>query len=255
MDVPVVPVAPLPGSPSGEAAPPRARPLLVLGMVALVLAVVVAALVAVWGAISPRLTEEEVDTAVLTTLVSEAEASFLVTGTLEFGTTVERENRQRLTIPLTPLELDVGTTTVTVRVPGRVAYGFDVRALTAGDVRLAEDGVVEVDLPDLVVFSVEPLLERAQVRTDATGWARLDAARSGDVAARALREAQRRMRTQAGRHLFDAEAPRVNAARAVARMLTPALQAAGVAAPRYRIRLGDGAALTLEGEGVEVGGG
>ncbi len=233
---------------------PRSRPLVVALVGLFVAVVVVVALYAVWRTVRPGLTEEEVDVAVLTTLVSESEASFLITGTLEFGTTVERENRQRLTVPFTPFDMQVGATRVTVRLPGRVGYGFDVRDIGADDVRLAEDGTVEVDLPELSAFSVEPILERAQVRTDASGWAMIDPERGSGVTTRALGVARQRMRQQADRHLAESQAPRMNAARAVVRMLTPALQAAGATTLRYRVRIGAGAVLELEGEGVEVGG-
>jgi hypothetical protein len=63
------------------------------------------------------------------------------------------------------------------------------------------------------------------------------------------------MREQADRHLSESQAPRMNAARAVARMLTPALRAAGAPSPRFRVRVGEGAVLELAGEGVELGGG
>src|SRR5687767_14231548 len=171
-------IEPTAASTPAPAPAPRSRPLLIALIALFILAVVVIALGAIWRAVRPGLTEEEVDSAVLMTLVRESGASFLVTGTLEFGTTVERENRQRLVVPLTPFDMQIGTTRVRVRLPGRVGYGFDVRELGSDDVRLAEDGFVEVDLPELAVFSVEPILERAEVRSEAAGWALLDAARS-----------------------------------------------------------------------------
>ena len=72
---------------------------------------------------------------------------------------------------------------------------------------------------------------------------------------RALAEARRRMREQAERHLRESDSPRLNAARAVVATLTPALQAAGAPAPRFRVRIGARAVVELEGEGVELGGG
>ena len=211
-------------------------------------------LFAIWRAVRPGLSEEEIDRTVLITLVRESEASFLVTGTLEFGTTVERQNTQRLAVPLVPFDVEIGATRVLVRVPGRVAYGFDVRTIGPDDIRLAEDGVVEVDLPPLNTFSVEPILERAEVRTDASGWARVDPARGARVTRNALASARGRMRDQAERHLAEAREPRINAARAVAEMLTPALVAAGQPAPRYRIRVGEDEVLEF-GSGVSLGGG
>jgi len=226
----------------------RRRVAVVVGAGLLILVVAVAALFAVWRAARPGFTEAEADRIVMMTLVRESRASSLVTGTLEFGTVLERENRQSLSVPFVPFDLDIGATRVAVRVPGRVAYGFDVRALSADDIRLAPDGVVEVDLPRLSTFSVEPILERAEVRTDASGWARVDPERGARVTLNALASARGRMREQAERHLAEASEPRINAARAVAHMLEPALIAAGATPAGFRIRVADGEVLEFGNE-------
>jgi hypothetical protein len=144
------------------------------------------------------------------------------------------------------LRLDLGTTRVRVRLPGRVAYGFDVSVLRPEDIVFGEDGVVEVALPDLSVFSVEPNLEAMEVETD-VGWARTHARSGQQTTQRALQFAQRALREQASTHLIDKTQPRINTAEALQRMLTPALQAAGIAEPRFRFRIGPH--LVMEPEG------
>jgi len=247
----VIPVEPVPAEATAPTAPVRQRRgCLFTGTIAVLVVVVgAAAIAAIIRASLPHLTETDVEQVVLTTLAQETEASFLVTGTLAFGTTVE----QRRTTTFLPgiVDLPVGSEMVTVRVPSRVAYGFDLSDLDANDIRFAEDGTVEVDLPPLRVFSVEPELEDAQIRTEAGGWMRFAPTTDGAEQTRqALAAVRPAARTQAERHLARADQPRTNAARAVVRMLTPPLRAAGLEAPRYRIRLGSGATLTLDGDAV-----
>src|SRR5690606_17382168 len=191
----------------------------------------------------PRLTEETVRTAVVTTLAEEAPASFFVTGTLTFATTVEGRSDKTLLPGL--LNLDLGTTRAEVRVPGRVAYGFDVRRLRPSDIRFTEEGVVEVAMPALEVFSVEPELERAEVRTD-VGWARLHRSSGQRVEEVTLREVRPAMRASAERYLGRSESLRLNTAGALVHLLTPPLEAAGLPSPRFRFRLPGGAVLELD---------
>lgn len=223
-------------------APRRALPRPLVAAVVLVLLAVALA----WAVIAlrPRLTEEEVQAAVVTTLAEEAPASFLVTGTLTFATTVEGRSEKTMLPGL--LNLDLGTTSAEVRVPGRVAYGFDVRALRPEHIRFTEEGVVEVAVPALTVFSVEPELERAELQTE-VGWARLHASSGQRMERLALERVRPAMREAAERHLARSESPRLNTATALARLLTPPLGAAGLASPRFRFRLGDGAVLELDG--------
>src|SRR5690606_8644628 len=201
-----------------------------------------ALVVSVWQ-LRPRLTQEDVQVTVLTTLAEEAPASFYVTGTLRFATTVEGRSEKTLLPGL--LNLDLGTTRAEVRVPGRVAYGFDVRALRPEHIRYGDDGVVEVDVPALQVFSVEPELERAEIRTE-VGWARLHGSSGQEMERRALRAVRPAMRQTAQRHLQTSETPRLHTAEALARLLATPLRAAGLAAPRFRFRLGDGAVYEID---------
>jgi hypothetical protein len=192
----------------------------------------------------PRLVEEDVRQVVVTTIQRESPASFLVTGELDIAATVSVENTRVLFPDLIPLSL--GTTRASVRVPGRVSYGFDVNALRPESIRLAADGVVEVVIPDLQVYAAEPHLDRMEVETS-VGWARLHA-RSGQRAEHtALRHVQEALRRQADAHLESSTQPRLNTAQALTTMLTPPLEAAGLAAPRFRFQIGP--ELVLESDG------
>jgi hypothetical protein len=182
----------------------------------------------------PRFTEDRLREAVMTTLVEETEQSFLVTGTLSYGTAITREQTRILLPGL--LDIPAGTAESTVRVPARASYGFDVRQLRPEHIRFGEDGVVEVDLPALAVFSVEPELENVQIRTR-TGWLRSQRA-GQELQEEALRRIRPVMRQQAELHLQSSRQPQINSAEAIERMLAPALMAAGLENPRFRFRIG-----------------
>lgn len=186
----------------------------------------------------PPWTEAEVREAVVTTIQQEAGASFFVTGTLTITASSTIEQTDYL-LPRS-FRIPLGSQQATVRMPGHVAYGFDIRALEAEDIQVGEDGVVEVRLPDLVPFSAEPDFGRMEVRTSAGGWQRW----MGDETARtqlqtqALQSAQAALRRQAVSYLEEATQPRVNTAQALEALLTPPLVAAGVEAPRFRFYIG-----------------
>lgn len=210
----------------------RVLVLLVLG------GLLLAAVVAVWWEVrQATLTREEVRSTVVATLQREAPASFLVTGTLDVTATGTVRNTKTFLPDL--LGMDLGTTSATVRMPGRVAYGFDVRELEADDVRVRRGGVVEVRLPPLRVFSVEPDLAAMEVETD-VGWARLYARSGRRVEQRAVAFVQDALREQGTAHLRDSTQPRVHTAEALADLLVPVLQAAGLEEPRLQIALGEG---------------
>lgn len=193
----------------------------------------------------PEWSEEEVQRTVVATIQDEAPASFYVTG--ELGLTVTSTVKSTEVFLPGVLDWKLGTARSSVRVPGRVTYGFDVRRLEAGDIRVGGDGVVTVALPPLRVFSAEPDLERMEVQTDA-GWTRFyDQEKGGEVERQAIRRVQRVLRQQGARHLDDSVQPRVNTAEALETLLTPALEAAGVEAPRFRFRIGP--ELVMEPEG------
>ena len=186
----------------------------------------------------PSWTEAEVREAVVTTIQQEAGASFFVTGTLTITASSTIEQTDYL-LPRS-FRIPLGSRQATVRMPGHVAYGFDIRSLDAEDILVGEDGIVEVRLPDLVPFSAEPDFGRMEVQTSAGGWQRW----MGDETARtqlqtqALKAAQAALRRQAASYLDESTQPRVNTARALEALLTPPLVAAGVEEPRFRFYIG-----------------
>lgn len=192
----------------------------------------------------PRLTEEEVRTAVVTTIQREAPASFYVTGYLDIVATTTVENTKVLLPDV--LGLDLGTTTSTVRMPGRVSYGFDARVLRPEMIDLRDDGVIQVTLPPLSVYSVEPDLERMEVETS-VGWARLYRSSGRRVEQRALRAVEDVLRRQGTAHVQSSTQPRLNTAEALVTLLTPVLKAAGLAEPRFRFQIGPEIVVEPEG--------
>ena len=218
--------------------PTQTRALLFLG-------VVLAAIGIAWTAwaLRPRLTEEQVETAVITTLAEESPASFLITGTLTFSANIESRNTKTLLPGL--LDLDLGTTEARVRVPARVSYGFDIQRIDASAIKL-KDNVVEIDVPALTVFSVEPKLEEAEIETD-VGWARLYRSSGRRTEQAAIRQIRPALQETAERHLARSSSPQLNTTRALAALFTPSLQAVGLEHPRFRFHVGDGVVLELDG--------
>jgi hypothetical protein len=189
----------------------------------------------------PRLSQEDIRDAIYSTIQREAPASFLVTGYIDVTTTTRVENTRTVLPGI--LDLDLGTTSALVRVPGRVSYGFDVRELDRTMIRLLEDDVVEVVIPSPSIYSVEPNLEQLEVETR-RGWARTSAATTESVRSRAIELVQGTMRAQGEQHLRGSQQPHINTANALYRMLRPVLIAAGIENPQLRFRVGD--SITIE---------
>lgn len=214
---------------------------LAVGLLVLALAGVGAAL---WLArATPSLTEEDVRHAMFATIQRESPAAFLVTGQLELTVTTRVENSKILLPGL--IGLDLGTTRATVRVPGRVSYGFEVDSLRPEMVRMLEDGVIEVWIPPLAVYSVEADLGRLEVETE-RGWARA-ASRRDQVERDALLIVEGTMRRQALAHLRSSYQPRINAAEAMRRLLTPTLRGLGMEAPEFRFRVDENLVIMPSG--------
>jgi hypothetical protein len=210
---------------------PLVRPAVIAAVAALF--VIGAAGTLLWSK-RPRLAPERIRDVVHSTIQRETPASFLVTGYIDVTTTTRVENSRTLLPGI--VGLDLGTTTATVRIPGRISYGFDVRTLTADMIHVFEDGMVEVEVPDPVIFALEPNLELLEVETQ-RGWLRLRERTTEAVRGRALELVQATMRAQGERHLADAVQPRINTADALYDMLRPALVAAGVSDPQIRFRV------------------
>jgi len=211
--------------------------------------------VVVWWQQGPS--QARVRRTVITTVQEEAPASFFVTGTLDIQATVEIDSAQYATPDwLTTvlhysqpalLPMLQGSSQTTVQVPGRISYGFEVQKLTPERIRVQDDGTIAVDLPELGVYSVEPDLAQLRVRSSTSGWMRLFPSEvHEEVRKKALAGVEGAFRTQAERHLASSTQPRVNTARALEKMLTPPLKAAGVDRPRFRIRVGERLTLSPE---------
>ncbi|GAB5520001.1 MAG: DUF4230 domain-containing protein [Rhodothermales bacterium] len=210
----------------------------------LLLLVALGAVLGVW-LMQPRWTEEEVQTTVITTLERETPESFLVTGSVTLNAQAQVRNTKWL-FPFITTPLSLGTTTATVRLPGRVSYGFDVRTLTPEHIRITEDGIVEVALPELTIYSVEPDLEQIEIQTE-VGWARTRAGSGAEVQQAALAEVQRALRAQAEAHLADHTQPHINTTAALKAMLTPALESLGMESPEMLVHLPHVGLLVPEG--------
>lgn len=209
--------------------------LITLGVVLATFALVAVA-VSMWlASAAPRFTEQDVRDALFTTLERETPEAFLVTGRLEMTVTTRVEN-SKVFLPGV-IGLNLGTTRATVRVPGRVSYGFEVDSLKPEMIRMVEDGSILIELPALAVYSTEADLSRLEVET-ARGWARAGSLEDA-VERRALTIVEGAMRRQALSHLSTSYQPRINAARAMERLLEPALRGLGMEEPRLRFKLGD----------------
>ena len=215
-------------------APPRARrPTRLLAAAAAVALLAVAIVVAVaWVRGGGLVTEDEVRSVVRTGIEAEAAEGFVVTGRLSSTLSGSSARRRRLRV----LNLEVGRSEVGVRVPATMTYGFSLDDFDADAIRFGDDGVLEVVLPPLSVFSVEPELEDAEVDIDVSGTSRLSPDLTEQTIEQTLRRVRPALRAQAQAHLRDSEQPAVNSARALRQMLAAPLEAAGVDLDAVRFR-------------------
>lgn len=183
----------------------------------------------------PQVTRVDVRDVVYSTIQRETPEAFLITGALEVTATTRVENTRTLLPGV--LGIDLGTTSATVRVPGRISYGFDARQLTPEMINVMGD-TIEVVVPEPVLYSVEPNLEQMEVETR-RGWLRLSRSTVDQVRGRAIELVQQTMRAQGAAHLEGSVQPRINTADALYQMLRPVLIAAGIEDPLIRFRIGD----------------
>lgn len=200
----------------------------------IVLILAMAVGVIVWR-MRPRVTDEVVDGLVTAAIQQEAKQAFLVTGYLQLTSTARIDNTLRLLPGI--LNLPVGTTTVSVRVPGRVHYGFDADQITPDRINLMPDGIIEVIVPEPKIYTVSPDLSAMEIETT-VGWTRLADDSREEVQARALALVQQNMQQQAEQHLRTSEQPEINTAAALYRVLRPVFTAAGISDPVFRFRIG-----------------
>jgi hypothetical protein len=191
----------------------------------------------------PRLTAEQAAELATAALQRESREAFIVTGSLELTVTTQVSNVRRLLPGL--LDVSLGTVESTVRAPGRVSYGFRVDELTPASVRVVGD-TIEMRVPPVQVYSVEPALSQMEVRTT-SGWLRVRESTGAEVQQRATALVGDVLRRQAQQHLETMDQPRINTAETLAQLLRPAFQAQGIEEPVFRFLLTEG--LTYSGDG------
>ena len=222
-----------------------------LGRTLALAALVAAAVVVVVGVAVVRaggvLSEDEVRSAVRTGIEAEAAEGFVVTGRLASTLSGSSARRQRLRV----LDIQTGSSRVTVRVPATMTYGFSLDDFDADAIQFQEGGRIVVALPALSVFSVEPELEDAEVDIAVTGAGRLTPALTERTVQQTLRRVRPALREQAEAHLRTSDQPRINSARALRQMLTAPLEAAGVDLDevQFRFILAPGDTLDLDAGG------
>ncbi|MGH7482628.1 MAG: DUF4230 domain-containing protein [Longimicrobiales bacterium] len=189
--------------------------------------------IALWQA-RPRLSEEEIQRLAFTSIQRESAESFLVTGSLALRATATVASR-RILLPEF-LDLEIGRTSATVRVPAKVSYGFDVRGLDDDMIDVEGDSIIEVEIPPLRIYSIETDLSALEIETR-QGWLRLDGDTPDRLERQALANIERAFREQAQAHLRDSTQPRINTARALQRLLVPVLGAAGITDPDLRFEI------------------
>jgi hypothetical protein len=225
----------------------------VTGLVAAILLVGGGALLA-WLLEGPSATT--VRRTVIATVQEEAAESFYVTGSLQLTATIEERRSEGYFGPVKEAvlafmdsslaALNRGEVSVELRVPGRVSYGFDVSNLQPEMIQVRDGNRIELDLPALSVYSVEPDLGKLEVRTASSGWIYWFGGerRAQQAEQRALAGVRRAFEEQAQAHLESATQPKINTARALVRLLEPTLRSTGVSRPRFRVRIGPDLVLT-----------
>ncbi len=210
------------------------------GWLALLVAVVAATLA---GALVLGLTqrllrpsEEDIRGAIYAAIQRERPETFLVTGSVDLTATTTVRNTRRLLPGI--IDLNLGTTSATVRMPGRISYGVDLSRIRPGDIRVDEAGRVTLVVPPPEVWSAEPVLTEMEVQTE-VGWARLYSRSGRAVEQEAIRLMETALLRQGRAHLADSDQPRRNSAQALERVLLPALTAAGVDDPSVTVLFTD----------------
>ena len=203
-----------------------------LALVAAVLLAAVAALAFLLVRSGGVWAQDDIREAIRTGIEAEAAEGFVVTGRLASSTSGASTQRRRLRL----LDIEVGSARVGVRVPATMTYGFSLDDFDADAIRFRDGGVVEVLLPPLSVFSVEPELEAAEIDIAVTGTGRLSPEMTERTVERTLRGVRPALRSQAEGHLRRSDQPAVNSARALRRMLAAPLEAADVDLDDVRFR-------------------
>ncbi len=184
-----------------------------------------------------QVTQTEVRQLIMSKLLREQPASFLVTGYLDIAADITEENTKYLFPEYFDQSFSLGTTKSVVRLNGRVSYGIDLLKLGAESITFEPNNVVVITVRELEIESVNPDLENMQIQTE-VGWARLHSHSGQAVERKALIEAKNALEAEAVEHLRTSPNPVQNTEAALSRLLVPVLEAAGVSNPTIRFRRG-----------------
>ncbi len=184
-----------------------------------------------------EVTQTEVRQLIMSRLLREQPASFLVTGYLDIAADITEENTKYLFPEYFDQSISLGTTKSVVRLNGRVSYGIDLLKLGDESITFEPNNVVVITVRDLEVEAVDPDLENMQIQTE-VGWARLHSRSGQAVEKKALAEAKNALEAEAVAHLQTSPQPLQNTEAALSRLLVPVLEAAGISNPTIRFRRG-----------------
>lgn len=193
----------------------------------------------VWLRVKPSsepVIQERLSEVLYADLVRETGSAFLVTGNVVLQTRYTARN-EALFLPGV-LGIPLGTNEVSIRLPGTVHYGVDMRQFTPNhiDVR-EEEREIHITLPNISVLSTEPDLSRLDVQTQ-RGWmrSRQSAELLREEAIRAITD---RFRAQGDAYLTSGSLiPRSHTEDAFRVMLAPFLDATGLADARIVFNYG-----------------
>lgn len=184
-----------------------------------------------------QVTQAEVKQLIISRLLREQPASFLVTGHLDIAADITEQNTKYLFPEYLDKSFSLGTTRSVVRLTGRVSYGIDLLKLGDDAISFEPNNVVVITANELEVEAVDPDLQNMQIKTE-VGWARLHSRSGQAVEKKAIVEARNALEAEALAHLATSPQPVANTEAALARLLVPALEAAGVSNPTIRFRRG-----------------
>jgi hypothetical protein len=217
----------------------KPRPAKIWAVTAAVVVLILVGVIAALRRVAQGIAPEEVRERIVATIQSEAKESILITGSIDLTGTVTVENVRTLLPGV--LDIDLGSSRVTVQVPGRAYYGFDVRELDRDKIRIRGD-TIEITVPQPRVISVDANLQELRVWS-AKGWLRSSQSLQ-TVERTAMQRIDNVLARQAAQHVATSAQPRVNSAEAIRRMVRPVVEAAGITNPVFQFRLTE--RLTLE---------
>ena len=193
-----------------------------------------------------QLSEQMAGTTVMTVLQKESKDQFLLGGKVEINTIITTKATTGFNL-FGFHRFVIGQTDVEIVVPGEVSYGVDLKGFSEKNVTYdAEKEILTITLHAVSVYSAEPWLEKAQLRTTKNGslqYIRPNAEKLAQEAAYA--KTRFALRDQAAEYLRTNPEPRNNAAQAYANILAPALKAARMHVQAILFQFEDGKTKTI----------